>query len=69
MDRLEINDVLSLLDAKSLKVDVEGVIYDSDDNNFEVDEVEEAIAEMESDLTKLKAVLVWAKSAPLRGDN
>jgi hypothetical protein len=66
MDRTELMGLLEALAELTLKVDVEGLLYDVDDNNHSPEDVEAAIDDLEEELNELRKVLAWAKSAPKR---
>jgi hypothetical protein len=65
MNRDDLMTMLAELDAKTLKVDVEGLVCVGEDNWY-AEVVEDAILQMEEDLKELRAVIAWAKLAPKR---
>lgn len=52
-------------DLGSCGVKFNGDFIDTDGTEWEIADVESAVAELEGELSRLRKVLAWAKTAPL----
>jgi hypothetical protein len=65
MDRDDLMALIAEMNGRTLKVDVEGMIYDDDDNIYTPNGVLDAVEQLNSDLVRMLEVVAWAKKAPL----